>query len=257
MVPGRRWSLAAGLAATFVFSAASIYGQDADRARRPFFRGGVRVLEVDVIVTDEDGRFVPDLHIEDFELYQNEELQEITSLRLIELADPTPPARTAGADADVLPPRADYGVVTNEGAESGRLFVLVLDDLHVDSRRSARVRELATGFLERSLGLNDLVSVAFTSGLSRTFSSNRTAMIAAVDRFMGRMLRSSTLERLDAQAQASQTPDLVDMYVTPPSERERGRRNLDTMNFLRAQCEFLETIRGRRKALIWVSEGLD
>ncbi len=47
------------------------------------------------------------------------------------------------------------------------------------------------------------------------------------------------------------------MYVTPPSETERGRRNLDTLNFLRAQCEFLETIRGRRKALIWVSAGID
>ena len=110
---------------------------------------------------------------------------------------------------------------------------------------------------KRSLGPHDLVSVSFTSGLYRPFTMNRAALVATVNRFMGRMLRSSTLERLDAQSQSGPPGGLVEMYVTPPSERERGQRNLDTLKFLGAQCAFLETVRGRRKALVWVSEGLD
>ncbi len=246
-------SFSASLLVLFIL-APIVGGQEADQDRIPRFRGGVRLLLVDVIVTDQDGRFVSDLNVEDFELYESGKPRDITAFSLIELPEP---ARRSKSGADVAPLSEDYAVATNDATASGRLFVLVLDDLHVDARRSGRVRELARGFLERSLGPHDLVSVSFTSGLYRPFTMNRAALVATVNRFMGRMLRSSTLERLDAQSQSGLPGGSIENYVTPPAERERGRRNLDTLKFLGAQCAFLETVRGRRKALVWISEGLD
>ncbi len=173
----RRCSSSASLLLGF-FVAAIAHGQEADQVRIPRFRVGVRVLLVDVIVTDEDGRFVSELSVEDFELYENGEPRDITAFRLIELPEPPRRSEPVESGADVVPLFADYGVATNDGTESGRLFVLVLDDLHVDARRSSRVRELARGFLERSLGPHDLVSVSFTSGLYRPFTMNRAALVS-------------------------------------------------------------------------------
>jgi len=241
---------------SLLLAGASASAQDPEQANRPRFRAQVRVLQVDVVVTDGNGDFVPGLGVEDFELFENGETREITTFHSIELPKPAAslPADVRD-DALVAPSGTDFSIATNEGAESGRLFALVLDDLHVDARRSGPIRELTRDFVRRSLGPNDLVSISFTSGRWRPFTTSRTTLLANVETFMGKQLRSSTIERIEFQA--ATTNDPMDAYMDPPSELQRGQRNLTTLRFLGAQCEFLESIPGRRKALVWIGEGLD
>ena len=42
-----------------------------------------------------------------------------------------------------------------------------------------------------------------------------------------------------------------------PSNLERGQRAVGVLNTLESLSEFLEGVRGRRKALLWFSEGID
>ena len=182
-------------------------------------------------MTGAEGNFVTGLGIEDFELLENGEAQEIKAFAPVEL--PVPETATPVEKVGDILEESDYGVATNEGTESGRLYVLVMDDLHVSAQRTERVRELARSFIRDSLGPDDLVAVAFTSGRSRGFSANRSSLLASIEHFMGKMLRSSTLDRLEALAQsaAAGTP----VSSNPATQLERGQAAADTLRVLRAR----------------------
>ena len=81
-------------------------------------------------------------------------------------------------------------------------------------------------------------------------------LLAAVDRFMGNSLQSTTLERLGEynwQAFGGLTPD----KVNDPTDMERGFHARNTVDTLRKLADFMAGIRGRRKAMLFVSEGID
>ena len=82
---------------------------------------------------------------------------------------------------------------SNERPFDGRVYVMILDDLHVDAMRTQRVRQSARQFIERNLGANDLMAVIFTGGRAtdaQDFTSNKRLLLNAVDKFMGRKLQS-------------------------------------------------------------------
>src|SRR5205085_11218083 len=90
-------------------------------------------------------------------------------------------------------------VATHVGMD-GRVYVFVLDDLHVDLARGPRVKESLHRFFERNFGANDLAAIVFTSGRAadgQDFTNNPRLLLAAVDKFIGRKLRSATLNRID------------------------------------------------------------
>ena len=50
---------------------------------------------------------------------------------------------------------------------------------------------------------------------------------------------------------------LTQIQSFDPSNLERGQRAVGVLNTMRSLAEFLEGVRGRRKALLWFSEGID
>jgi len=122
------------------------------------------------------------------------------------------------------------------------------------------------------MGANDIAAVVHTSGrtdASQEFTSNKTLLNAAIDKFMGRRMRSLTIERLDAyyqntivsdenqgQEQAPST-DPGGYGRLEPTEFERGFRAVGVLDTLRLTAEFLTSVRGRRKAVLFFSEGID
>ena len=68
---GARTTIATLLAALAVVSAGVVAQQ------QPMFRSGTELVDLFVTVTDDNGRLVPDLTREDFEIYDDEELQEL------------------------------------------------------------------------------------------------------------------------------------------------------------------------------------
>ena len=90
--------------------------------------------------------------------------------------------------------------------------------------------------MRRYVGANDMVAVVTTGGgtaSAQEFTSSQARLIAAIDKFMGQ----------------KNTRDSVDM--------ERVMKARNTYETLRNVVEFLGPVHGRRKAIIWFSEGVD
>ncbi|MBM3821054.1 MAG: VWA domain-containing protein, partial [Acidimicrobiia bacterium] len=148
-------------------------------------------------------------------------------------------------------------VRTNTAAE-GRIYLIVLDDLHVTFSNTPRVRRALTEFINRNFGVNDLAAVVFTGGRGQDgqdFTNNRRLLLSAVDKFLGRKLRSEVLEMAD-QIGRPRVDDSSTRSLLDPLERERAQNARTTMDQVEKLAEFMAGVRGRRKALILISEGI-
>jgi len=237
-------------------SAASVraQGQPPEAPQPPVtFRAEVNYVEVDARVFDAQGQFVAGLSEGDFEVLEDGTPQKVTVFSLVNI--PVERAeRPLFAAAPIEP-----DVQSNTHGYDGRVYLIVLDDLHTHPLRTLRVRQAAREFIERFVGANDIAAVVHTSGrgdAGQEFTSSPRLLLDAVDKFSGRKLRSSTLERLDMESMTRgqrQQGERVD----DPASFERGhqaRRSLDTIKNL---ADFMAGVRGRRKAMVLFSEGID
>ena len=214
------------------------------------FRVEVNYVEVDATVTDAQGAIVSDLTENDFEVIEDGRLQKVASFALVNLPIEravTPLFATAPIEADVQ---------TNEHVE-GRVYLLVLDDLHTDLTRAPRVKAAARRFIEQSFGTNDLAAVVYTSGRaadSQDFTNNRRLLLTSIDKFTGRKFRSSTVERLQ-NMRTDENGRLVAGDDSYQNERAHNARSV--MNSIRKLADFMAGVRGRRKAMLLISEGID
>jgi len=93
--------------------------------QQPTFKVSVNVVDVDVTVTDGEGNFVSDLRAEDFEVLEDGKPQTIQTFSAIEL----PVQRRTSFEFGGRPVPAD--VRSNRDVESGRVYIILLDDLNV------------------------------------------------------------------------------------------------------------------------------
>jgi VWFA-related protein len=215
-------------------------------AQSPVFRAATEAVEVDVRVTDRDGQPVTGLTADDFELREDGRVQAITSVNFVGLE----PSRTVSADA------APSTSIRLQPDLEGRVYVLVLDDLHVDAPSSARVVSLASEFLQRVMPA-DRVTVRFTGGGAGLagWSNRASELLPAVRRFVGRKLPAAALEESERRSRArelSTWTSTADRYA-----RERAMNARAAMSTLREAAASLAGVRGRRKAILFFSEGID
>jgi VWFA-related protein len=213
----------------------------------PTFRAEVEYVEVDALVTDEQGRFVPDLRKEDFRIFEDGKPQTIANFALVELPRETEP-RLGGAEPDVF---------SNERPFVGRIYTMILDDLHTAPLRAPLVKAAARRFIERHLAANDLMAIVHTAGRSdssQDFTGNKRLLLSAVDRFVGLKLESATMAR---NMEFLQGPSTGYGRVSDPFDSERGFNARSTTRGLRTVAEWLGGVRGRRKTILFISEGID
>jgi len=135
----------------------------------------------------------------------------------------------------------------------------VLDDLHTQSLRSNRTKAAARQFIERYIGANDMAAVVYTGGrtdASQDFTNNQRLLLESVDKFMGRKLNSSTLNRVEDTQFRAGTPMAADP-ARDIDDKERGFNARNTLDAIRQVSQYLGNIRGRRKAVVMFSEGID
>jgi VWFA-related protein len=137
----------------------------------------------------------------------------------------------------------------------------VLDDKHTAASRTARTRKAAEQFISRYMADNDIAAIVTTSGsggATQEFTSNKRLLLAAVSRFIGSKIRSETEERLDEYRRQQGIPSEQGITrVDDPQDMQRGydaRMALDTLTNL---SNWVGSIRGRRKAIVYFSEGID
>lgn len=211
-------------------------GSQAAPHSTPTFRSGVRLVDLDVFVTDKDGKFVGDLTKDDFEIVEDGRPQEIHSLSYINL--PLPAAEAAPAK-DASQPEPD---VQTNATRQDRIYVIVMDS--PSTKRppgefvgglvyTALMKRVAAQFVRESLGAGDQVAIVHAHGSftdSQTFTTSRQLLLASIDRY-GR----------------GRSGD--DGHLSP---QEQVARHLGSFRTLQDVAERLGAISGRRKAIIWI-----
>jgi len=225
----------------------------APQSQQPTFKLRVDYVEVDVVATDRQGALIRDLKKEDFQVLEDGKAQAITNFTLVDI----PIERYDRPLNSPVPLEPD--VKTNERPFDGRVYVMVIDDLHTRFGRTIRVKTAAKQFIERRLGANDLMAVVHTSGSTESnqeFTSNKRLLLAAVDKTQGRRLDSATAnktaEYYRAQGLRQQGDPLND-----PEDAERAFNARNTLTTLKNVAEWFSSVRGRRKSILFVSEGID
>ena len=211
-----------------------------ERDAEPVFRAAVTRVEVSAVVLDRDGRPVPGLSASDFEVIEEGVPQVIRSFEPywhpiggLPLPEPRIDATDGGPPLAV--PASNYHT------SQARIFALVLDDLHVDVRRTPRARAAARRLVAQ-LDPSDLLLVATVGAGESTgyFTRDRAYALDMIDRFHGQRLRDKTIGRLFSPVYDE---DLrVDHY----------RRSCETIAKV---ATALRDVSGRRKTLLLISEG--
>jgi VWFA-related protein len=209
------------------------------------FRLEVNYVEVDASVTDAQGKPVTDLSVSDFEVLEDGRPQNVTAFSIVNL----PVERVEQPLFAPAPIEPD--VQTNTASE-GRIYVIVLDDLHTTFSSTTRVRKAVRAFIEQNFGANDRAAVVFTSGGAQEFTNSRGLLLQAADRFSGRKLRAEALEMAGRTSRFGDSS----LRTMDPLEAERAHNARSTLDSIRQLSEFMRGVRGRRKAMLLVSEGI-
>ena len=218
------------------------------------FKVEVNYVEIDANVTDAQGNFVRGLTKDDFQVVEDGAPQTLTAFSMVDIpvehVDPPLYAKTA------IPP----DVVSNRTPFDGRVFVIVMDDLHTGFSRTPRVRAAARQFVERYVGANDLVAVINTSGYTKSmqdFTANRALAVKAIDASMGGKEGSSTAAALQDYSQNRNTPGAASNVNASFNEMMRYNNARNSLRTAKSLADFMAGMRGRRKAVIFFSEGIN
>ncbi len=265
-------STAVGLLLATAFAAAqtpALPAAQTDTVAAPevTFRTEVNYVEEDVRVVDRQGNFVKGLKREDFQLAEDNKPQKINTFGMVDIAL-TPVQKPLFAGRDALPIEPD--IASNEQVLDGRLYLILLDDYHVAPLRSQNARNLARRFVLEKLGANDQAAVVTTSGLAKSsqdFTQNRHLLVQAIDNFVGQKLPSATLNKVDQRAREMADQQSSDAGVQPITPQNMATEDMDApermfkaraaLNSLRSIAEWMSAIQGRRKAIVYISEGVD
>jgi VWFA-related protein len=142
----------------------------APQEQPPTFRASVQYIEVDVRVTDREGRVLRDLTKDDFILLEDGKPQTISAAAFVNLEVESPVTRR-------LPGTVETDVANNAG--TGRMWVMLLGGYGLRAQRVARQ------FVNEALGPNDEVAVVPVHGTmssAQGFTRNRALMLAGIDR---------------------------------------------------------------------------
>jgi VWFA-related protein len=209
--------------------------------QQPTFRVAVDLVTTDVIVRDDKGQFVADLKGGDFEVFEDGVKQDIASLVLIHggrafnmQAPPPPPAQ----EGIILPAQRP----TSDAA--GRIFLIFVDDLHLDFRNTGRIRDLFKRISKTLVHDGDMFGIVSTgpSSLAIDLTYDRQVLDAAIKKISGNGLRPNDIIQ---GAETSEGPSEV---------RYRAHVAFSTAYDLMRN---LEKVHNRRKAVIYVSNGYD
>src|SRR5689334_7028966 len=147
-----------------VFACCAVVGMAAQGApsgqpQQPTFRVAVDLVTTDVIVRDARDQFVSDLKVDEFEVLEDGVPQNLVSLvlthggRVFNVQSPPPAAAPEGI---ILPPVRP----TNDAA--GRVFLIFIDDLHLDFRMTPRTRDLMQRMLKNLVHDGDMFGIVST-----------------------------------------------------------------------------------------------
>jgi VWFA-related protein len=233
------------------------------------FESAVNFVEVHAIPTDDKEAFVKGLTAADFELLEDGRPQKIEVFSLVDVPierSYVPAFRTEPVERDTRTATRTF---------EGRIYVLVLDELQTAFERSNLVKDAARKFIEQYFGANDLGAVVYTSArveAGQELTNSRRLLLAAIDRFQGVKIPTAGAEKFaihirdvaNENALAETAPPVRTTAglhrarsVKDPLEQQRALNARRSLEAVRNVSRWLSDVQGRRKALLFFSEGID
>jgi len=214
--------------------------QDPAPPQQPTFKAKVELVRVDVSVTGREDKPVEDLQAADFEVEEDGVPQKVEAVQFIRLNGQVPPDRKESIDIRSL----EHGR-TEAAREDVRLFVIFLDDYHVDKvpQITIPLRKALEEFV-KSLGPFDLIAIMepLTPLTHVKFTRNREELLERMHSFEGRRGQTFPIKSAAEEAQ---------MSARNLSEVRAGV----TLDALNAIVTHLGGLREGRKSVLFVSEG--
>jgi VWFA-related protein len=214
----------------------------APQPQQPTFRLAVDLVTTDLIVRDSrTDQFISDLKADEIEVLEDGVRQELVSFTMVQggrvfnVQEPPPAPAPEGI---ILP------AVRPTNTASGRVFLIFIDDLHLDFRQTPRTRDLMTRMLRNLIHEGDMFGMVSTgtSSISEQLTYDRQVLESAIKRVTGGGLRPDDIIK---GMQSSQGPTEL---------RYRAHVAFSTAYDL---MKNLEQLRNRRKAVIYISSGYD
>ena len=207
---------------------------------QPIFRARVNLVRVDVTVLGRDGEPIENLQPEDFIVREDGVAQRVETVQFVRLTGETP---SELRESTVI--RSAAHAAVEAAREDVRLFVLFLDDYHVDKAPHVMIplRRTLKAFVDL-LKPYDLVAVMdpLTPLSHIEFTRDRNRVLELVQRFEGRRGELFPVRSAAEEAQQSQR-NVWEL---------RAGVTLDAMNAIVTR---LGGLREGRKSVLFVSQG--
>ena len=217
----------------------------AQQQELPRFRAGTNLVRVDAYVSKDDVA-ITDLTVEDFEVYEDDKLQNVESFQLVTARPPIPQSERHNP--------TNVRDMLQEAQDSARVFTLFFDRFFVSLSGSYHARKPIIETLDRVIGPDDLVGV-MTPEMSTsaiTYSRKTTSIEKAVtDTWHWGVRDRATADTEEERAIRACYPgnqSLADQMIA----RNRERQTLDA---LEALIIHLEGLRPERKFVMVFTEG--
>ena len=211
-----------------------------DQTQQPVFRSEINFVRVDAIVTDDDDNPVLDLTAEDFEILEDDTLQQIESFELIEITGEPDPKLPLTSSI-----RNEYDQEREAARSDSRIFVFFLDDYHVRDYNAMRMTAPLVEFVETQLAPTDLVAVMYplTPLIDVQLTRNHAQVVRALQALEGRKYNYDPRNMFEQR------------YVSYPTTVVETIRNDVSLSALKALSIHLGGLREGRKSIIVLSEG--
>ena len=125
----------------------------AAQSPKPTFKSTTELVEVDAVVFDRDGNFVPGLTASDVTLYENGKPQKIQQFFMVTHDQAVAEGSASSASADE----------SRSGAH--RVFVMLFDEAHLSNESLMRVKDGASAFVREMFTAGDAGGVFLNGGM--------------------------------------------------------------------------------------------
>ncbi|HJQ24720.1 MAG TPA: VWA domain-containing protein, partial [Blastocatellia bacterium] len=220
-------------------------------------RISTELVQIDVVVTDKQGRVVKGLTKDDFELYENGKKQLVSFFEMVDAVKGGRAGQKPSVDPEHVPSAQGPGET-----DIRRIFAFIIDDLEIRRTDMVFVRQMLTNFVETQMQPTDLVAIVRTvggKGLLQQFTSDKELLRRAIAALTP---MTHPLNAFEAGGSGAGAP------IAPAGGGDGGGdisgAESDTDNMLRAYMSLgtasyvidsLKQLPGR-KAMILVSSGL-
>jgi VWFA-related protein len=139
------------------------------------------LIQIDVTVVDKNGKVVSGLKPEDFELYENGQLQKITNFAFVSKMKSG--ASIGGDQSQEAQTPSNAATAPLKRGETRRTIALVVDDLNLSFPSVYYTRKALNKFVDEQMLPGDLVAIIRTGGgvgALQQFTSDKQLLKAAI-----------------------------------------------------------------------------